>query len=435
MYIIYDLIFLIFAVMLLPVYLFKRKFHRGFLRRFGILPKELGLNRPIWIHAVSVGEAMAVRGLIEELRKIYPASKFVISTVTATGNKIVKNIAKEGDFVTYLPLDFSFIVKNTIDRINPALFIIAETEIWPNLISCLYHKNIPIITVNGRISDSSFKGYLSTKFLLKPVLGKINLFCAQTNRDGERFKSLGVSAEKVKVTGNMKFDAADYTDKKSTAYTDFKKDYADYRSKLNLGSGDKLFVAGSTHAGEEDIILEVYKELQRDFLDLRLLIAPRHPERAGDVERIVNKYGFNSLRITQLNSRTCELADLRTIFILDTVGQLINYYAIADIVFVGGSLVKKGGHNILEPASLGKPVLFGPYMFNFRDIADLFLENKACILVNNRDELRLGISYLLNNPGEAIKLTRSARELILQNQGATKRNAGYIREEVLAYGD
>jgi len=410
----------------------------------GILPRYLSLVNPIWIHAVSVGEAMAVRGLFSGLAKAYADKKFIISTVTSTGNKIAKSIARDNDLVTYLPLDFSFIVRKVIDKANPGLFIIAETEIWPNLISYLYKRNIPVVVVNGRISDNSFKGYMLIKFLLRPILNKVALFCVQTERDAQRLLKLGVYEDKVKVTGNMKFDIKDYTDSKKTCLPEQVRDYTDLKQKLGLEVKGKLFVSASTHPGEEEIILKVYKDLLRDYSSLRLLIAPRHPERAKEVEKTVLKNGFRPFRISQLNGQTGKWFDRltiprtipsevegrangQTVFILDTIGQLMNYYAISDIVFVGGSLVKKGGHNILEPASLGRPVLFGPHMFNFRDIAELFLKNQAAILVHNQKELREKIKDLLSNSSLATQFCQRAQELILGNQGATQKNAGLIK--------
>jgi 3-deoxy-D-manno-octulosonic-acid transferase len=307
-----------------------------------------------------------------------------------------------------------------VDRIQPSVFVIVETEIWPNLISYLYIKNIPVVVVNGRISDASFKGYFSIKFLLKAVLNKISLFCVQTERDAQRLIRLGLTQDKVVITGNMKFDVADYTD--------LQTDYTDFKARLGLAFEDKLLVAGSTHPGEEKITLGVYKNLCNDYPDLRLLIAPRHPERAPEITNLIKKFGFEAVSISLLNSPTRQLANSRTVFVLDTVGQLMDYYAIANLVFVGGSLIKKGGHNILEPASEEKPILFGPYMFNFKDIAQLFLENKACILVHNQEELESGIRDLLNYPVLMATLGRRAKELILQNQGATKRNLRYIKK-------
>lgn len=414
----YDLIFLIFAVISLPLYLVRRRFYQGFMARLGILPSNLKLDCPIWIHAVSVGEAMAIRLLVRELKKENPEKNFVISTITPTGNKIARNIAQPQDFVTYLPFDVGFIIKSVIDRINPCLFIIAETEIWPNLISYLYKKNIPIVIVNGRISDNSFRGYLMIKFLLKPILKKITLFCVQTSRDAQRLNCLGVSEDKIKVTGNMKFDVAVFKiDDSHLSYL---------RQNLGLVPLDRLWVCGSTHTGEEEMILEVYKQLQGDFPSLKLLIAPRHPERSQEVVNLAKKFDFEPLRISLLTARTQELTKPRTVFILDTVGELINYYALAEIVFVGGSLVKKGGQNILEPAWLGKPILFGPYMFNFQDSAELFLANQAALLVNHKKELEAKIRELLIHPRLAQEMGQQAKELIIKNTGATQKNQELI---------
>jgi len=418
MTILYDLIFLGFALIYLPVYLFKGKFHRGFLARLGLLPRGLTLKEPIWIHAVSVGEAMAMRGLVEELRRAYPLKKFVISTVTPTGNKIARSFAKESDFVTYLPLDFSFILRRVIKKINPCIFIIAETEIWPNLITALYKSGIPIAILNARISDASFKGYLAIKYLLKPILNKINIFCAQSENDSSRLNRLGVSLDKIKVTGNMKFDQVLAQG----------LDAAAHKKRIGLNEKDRLLVAGSTHPGEEEILLNTYRGLLKKFPDLYLLLAPRHPERADEVESLVKNLGFKPQRIGSLSS---EIPSLETVFILDTVGELISFYAVADVVFVGGSLVKKGGQNILEPASAGKPVIFGPYMFNFRDIAQIFLNNQAALKVYNQDDLAASVSELLNNNQKAAQLVKNAREVIINNQGATKRNVSLIRKFIV----
>ena len=423
MFIVYNFVTLIITLIYLPVYLFKRKFHSGFLLRLGFLPKNLGLERPIWIHAVSVGETILIRGLLDELRSAYPGKKFVISTVTPTGNKIAKSIAQNDDFVTYLPLDFSFIVRYVLDKINPSLFILAETEIWPNLLSCLHKKNIPVAIINARISDRSFRGYSLVKFLLKPVLDKISMFCVQSKRDAKRLALLGVDENKIRVTGNMKFDALTLN-----------RDYTDKRTNLRITPQEKIFVAASTHPGEEEIALRIYKRLSLKFNDFRLLIAPRRPERAAAIEKLVDKFGFFPVRISQLSRIPLAPgavegppASRNPVFILDTIGQLMDFYAISDIVFVGGSLVKTGGHNILEPAIFGKPVFFGPYMFNFRDIAELFLENQAAVMVHNEEELYAKIDDALNNRLDINSISAKQKDLILRNQGATKNTLACIR--------
>ena len=417
MFLVYDLIFIIFAIVYLPYFLLRKKFHRGFVQRLGVLPTSLELDRPIWIHAVSVGEAKAAEILVKQLRQVYPKKKFILSTVTTTGNKIVHSFRSQDDFVFYLPLDLSFITKGTIRRLRPCVCIIMETEIWPNLITQLNKMGVPVILVNARISDRSFLGYRMIKPLLKPILNKINIFCVQSERDAQRLSVLGVSSNKLQITGNMKFDFKDYTD--------FQRDYTDYKLKLGLEREEKLFVAGSTHQGEEEIIVETYKKLLDEFPNLRLLIAPRHPERSTSVEKLIRKYGFQSIRISQLNLSAIRYP-LSAIFILDTIGQLLSFYAIADIVFIGGSLIKKGGHNILEPAYFSKPILFGPHMFNFREITDLFLAEGAARMISGQAELAKGIRFLLNNPSELKEMSNRGRQLVLENQGATEKNVQRI---------
>lgn len=410
MLIIYDFLYFIAVVFYLPVFLLRRKFHRGMFCRLGVLPKGLTLNRPIWIHAVSLGEAVLIKGLLEELRLAFPDKRFIISTVTPTGNRIARVLAREGDLVTYLPLDLGFIVGAFVKRVNPSLFIVAETEIWPNLLNSLHKKHIPIIAVNARISDNSFKGYYGIKFLIKPILNKVNLFCTQTEHDARRLAHLGVEKSRLRVTGNMKFDLKPQELK-------FKP------SGLRLKFEEQLWVCGSTHPGEEEIILAVYKELLEYFSDLRLLLAPRHPERSSQVARLAQELGFKAIK-TSSGEQSAE--DSKAVYILDSVGELLSFYSIAHIVFVGGSLVNKGGHNILEPAALGKPIIFGAHMSNFRDIAQLFLKNKAALKVQNKEELKNKVRLLLGDPSVIRQLGQAAQDLIKNNQGATQRNLDCI---------
>ncbi|MFC1674487.1 3-deoxy-D-manno-octulosonic acid transferase [Candidatus Omnitrophota bacterium] len=424
MFIFYDLIYLIFIIFYLSVSLLKGKRYPGIKLRLGILPKGVLLDGPVWIHAVSVGEAMAVRQLLEALRKVYPKKNFVISTVTPTGNKIAKTLAGPQDFVTYLPMDLGFIVHKVISRVRPSLFIIVETEVWPNLISCLHRKKIPIAVVNGRISDSSFKGYSRIKLLIRMVLRKVDLFCVQTERDKDRLISLGVDRGNIQATGNMKFDNLIFDEEKVTGSVD------KYRHLLGITKDEKLLLAGSTHPGEEEIILNTYKNLLGDFPDLRLLIAPRHPERSAQIAGLIEKYGFEPERISLLEDESETRLGKKMVFVLDTIGQLIYFYALADIVFVGGSLTKKGGQNILEPTSLGKPVICGPHMFNFRDIADLFISKDAILLARDQEELSLRISSLLKDPSLVSALAGKAKAIISKNRGATAKNLDFITKSI-----
>jgi 3-deoxy-D-manno-octulosonic-acid transferase len=412
-FLIYDLIFFIVGFFYLPYYIFKKKSLKDFLNRF-ILPKDSYLNPTIWLHAVSLGETMAVKPLVRGLRELYPERKIIITTVTSAGKRIAESILpKENTY--YLPLDLSFLMHYFIKKINPSLLILTETELWPNLILSVKQKNVPIVLVNGRISALSFKGYMMVRWLLKPLLKRIDLFLVQTELDEERFLKLGVNKEKIKVTGNMKFDIKDSTD--------LKIDYTDYRKILGLSSKEKLLVAGSTHPGEEKMIIEVYAKLKKKFSFLNLLIAPRHPERSLEIEKLAKEFGFNPIRISQISSI---LNTHYSLLILDTLGQLMNYYALADIVFVGGSLVKIGGHNILEPALFKKPIIFGPYMFNFKDISEEFLRENAGIMVDNSEELYNKIEELLREPKKAVFLGENAYNLIQKNKGITEKNLAWI---------
>lgn len=432
--IIYDFLFLIFVLVCFPFYLLAGKLNAGFFSRLGFLPKRLGSGRPIWIHAVSVGEVVSIKGLLSQLRQVYPDKRVVISTVTATGNKIARGLVKEGDFLTYLPLDFSFIVKRVLKKVNPCIFIIAETEIWPNLISCLYQQKIPVITVNGRISDNSYAGYRAVKLFIRPILKKISRFCVQSDTDALRLRDLGVAEQDIQVTGNVKFDI----NLEAAAGIDFLA----YRKKLGLSEDDRLLVCGSTHHGEEELILKGYPKLLTVFPRLKLLIAARHPQRSKEIASLVVKSGFTPVFISNIDgafsvSQSSPQKNalgaagpvcVKPVFILDVIGELFNYYSAADIVFMGGSLVKKGGHNILEPASLRKPVIFGPHMFNFREISGIFLKNNAAIMAHSGDELADKIKEILASPLAAEEMVNRAYKLIIINKGATLKNIQVIKQ-------
>jgi 3-deoxy-D-manno-octulosonic-acid transferase len=414
--ILYDLINLLFVAAYLPVYLLKKKMHAGFERRLGFYPKDLRFSRPVWIHAVSVGEMINMRQLFAGLTALSPDTQFVLSTVTPTGNTIAAGMARKNDVVTYLPLDLSGIVRGVLDRVNPGLFIIAETEFWPNLLSCLKRRGVPVIIVNGRISDRSISGYMCFRWLLAPLLRGVTLLCMQTQADADRVIRLGARRESVKVTGNMKFDQRGGIPAAQQGIG---------AARLGLRPHEKLWVAGSTHPGEDDQVLAAYKTIVAQYPFVRLLIAPRHPQRAGDLEACIRRHGFEPVRVTQMKTPP---APGSVVFILDTIGELVAYYALADVVFVGGSLVKHGGQNFLEPAFLGKPVMVGPHLFNFRDIAGQFLDRRAMVLVHGADEMARAAGTLLTDAQEVRGLVSRAQELIRDNVGATGRNIGIIKD-------
>lgn len=412
MQIIYDIIIFLFFLVYLPYFLFRRKINKDFFVRLGFIPQELKKHLKdksvIWLHAVSVGELIAARSFIEELKKEFPDKILLISTVTLTANNLAKSIYTP-DIIIYSPIDFSFIVKKFVRIISPCLYLCMETEIWPNIMLALKRNNIPIIIINGRISDKSFKGYKKIKFILKNILNKIDIFSMQTMRDQERIINLGIDKNKVIITGNMKFDL----------------NYSDIQKPLDLKSnlGEIIFIAGSTHPQEEEIILDIYNNLKKEFNTLKLILAPRHIERIKNLERLIKSYNLSYERLSKFS--TFLKSD---ICLVDTIGQLSNLYKIADIVFVGGSLVKRGGHNIIEPAYFAKPILFGNFMFNFRDIADLFLEESAAICIKNKEEFLEKMKFLLKNPKERSLLGERALKLIEKNRGATKRNLELVRK-------
>lgn len=448
MFIFYDLIMFTVGFFYLPYLLFRLATNpswvQGFGMRLGILPKDilqkLSSKETIWLHAVSVGEVMGAETLVESLRLKFPNHRLVISTVTQTGNRVAKRLASRDDVVIYFPLDLSFIVKRMIRKISPRIFLMVETEIWPNFITAAFKEEIPVILVNGRISPRSFKKYRKVRFFLKKVLEKINLFLMQTSKEKAKIISLGAPPDRVKVTGNMKFDQAKLSGPSEEGI-------ARLRDSFSLAENEELFVAGSTHPGEEEIILEAYKTLRLHRRNLRLLLAPRHPERAPQIEKLVTKHGFVPFRVSQLPSPQSQalpsassgpLAEgpranakgnsQLSILILDTIGQLRSIYGLADLVFVGGSLVPRGGHNPIEPACLGKPILFGPWLFNFQAIADAFLEKGAAILVKDKEDLEAQSLRLLGDPSKRKELGAKAKEVVELSLGATKRNIDLVKE-------
>ncbi len=422
--IIYDILFIIFCIFAFPFLLVRGKLHSGYLERLGFIDKDKICKSSIWLHAVSVGEVLSAKELIKLLKTEFPDTRILITTITQTGNRVARDIAAPDAFVTYLPLDISFIIKNFINRFNPKIFIALETEIWPNLIIQLSGKKIPKIILNGRISKRSFKRYRIFSFLVKSILNKIDLLAMQTQEYATRALTLGVPKEKIEVSGNMKFDAL--------KEEDTPEDKKEILSRLALKEEDIFFVAGSTHKGEEEIIVSVYKKAKNTIGNLRLLIAPRHIERTKEVENIVIKFGLQPVRISELGT---DKTDKDCVFILDSLGALKDYYSVCSLAFVGGSLVAVGGHNILEPAYFAKPIIFGRYMHNFSDIKDLFLENNAAIVANDAIELEDSIRIIAKAQLPQVKnMGKKAKQIVDNNRGTTRRNIEIINKVLGAYG-
>lgn len=413
----YDIFFLVFSLFYLPVLLFRRKGHKGFLQKLGAVPEEVKrLERPVWIHAVSVGEAALAGKIAKNIKKKRPEVKIAVSTTTKTGNDMIKKISGGAvDGVFYYPLDLSFIVSAAVKDIDPSAYILIETELWPNLISELERRKIPVILVNGRISDSSFANYKRIGFITSKILKGIISLCMQSDKDAQRVKELGAEDEKIKVTGNIKFDEV-ITSGGGT----FSKE------SLGFSEEDRIIVAGSTHYPEEKHIIDVFKELKRKEPKLKLILAPRHVERKEAVKIYIEKAKEKCTLLTDILNEKKKEAD---IVLVDTIGHLKDLYRIATMVFIGGSLVNKGGQNPIEAASWGKAILFGPYMSNFKEVSRVFLENNAAICVENSGELKEKLLYLLDSPAEREKIEANALDVIRKNQGAISRTV----EEVEKY--
>ena len=370
-------------------------------------PAAAGNSSLIWIHAVSVGEVIASLPLLQRLKDRYPSAILVLSTITDTGQKIAMGKAPEGTKVIYLPFDLKFILKRTLKNIQPNLFITLETELWPNLLATLKQHKIPAVVMNGRISDDAFKGYKRIKFFMRGIIGNVDLFCMQDAVYAERIKELGAPEDRIRVLGSFKFDTL---------------------PSLHIPEWTKLLshpviIAGSTHRGEEELILASFTKLKKDFPDLTLIIAPRHPERFGEVEGLVKAKGLPYVKRSQLSADSpIHLptdSPFPCIAILDAVGELASAYGVSDVAVIGGSFIEHGGQNLLEPAFWGKPIICGPHMENF-PFAKEFYEKGAAIETDS-SSLCEKLKELLQSPEKMKSMGNKAKDLHNEKAGAVER--------------
>jgi 3-deoxy-D-manno-octulosonic-acid transferase len=420
MYLIYSLLFTLGALVTAPYYLWKRRDELSGARwreRFGKLPESF--QQPergaIWIHAVSVGETLAVARLTREMQAVFPGRKIFMSSVTPAGRAAGEGRipAVAGRF--YLPLDWRRAVRSTLDRIQPSLLVIVETELWPNLLRAAHDSGTRIILINARLSTRSFGRYRLLRPFMRRVLEDVDMICAQSEADADRFRQLGALPERVVLSGNLKFDSEP---PRSAAFS---------RLLENAISGKgraPVLIAASTMAGEEPMVLEAWSGLRSHYPGALLILAPRHPARFDEVARILTAGGHSFVRRTRLTSP--DVADLSRlavseVLLLDSIGELAGVLELADVVFMGGSLVPTGGHNILEAAYWAKPVLFGPHMENFRDIARLFLDAHACLQVRDGNELATSVLGLFADRMAAWELGERGKQVLAQHAGATAR--------------
>jgi 3-deoxy-D-manno-octulosonic-acid transferase len=398
-----------------------RRYRESVIPRLGFLPRTLKESPQqesvFWIHAVSVGEVMAAAPLVKRLRQSYPQARLLVSTITQTGQATAAQKLPEADEIFYFPYDLPWIVAKVIRKISPSIFIFLETEIWPNFLFALAQERIPAVMVNGRLSSGSYKGYRLLLPFFRKVLGTVSLFSVQTDLDRERLVALGVDPRKVVRTGNMKYDQAIVSSSEGPE---------DVKKGLKLPTSCRLIMAGSTHEGEEEAITACYRKLVRAYPNTRLMLAPRHLDRLEKIEGLLHRQGFMSVRKTKVESAAFSVLPPETVILLDTLGELQRLYSAASLVFVGGSLVPVGGHNVLEPAACAKPILFGPYMENFKEIAQYLMEKEAACQVADADRLFERMLWLLEDPLRADVMGGKAREVVLEQQGVVEKNLDLI---------
>ncbi|MBI4431181.1 MAG: tetraacyldisaccharide 4'-kinase [Candidatus Omnitrophica bacterium] len=409
----YDLVFLFFALLAFPRFVFRLRQAKDpfcLLReRWGFLSDEvcakLDGRAVVWVHAVSVGEVLGVKRLLERAMEKFPQFQFVLSVTTPTGYSIAQEKVM-GVPLFYAPFDISWATRRVLHKLNPRTLLLMETEIWPNLILACADRGVKIGLINGRLSPKSFRRYFSIRALLRPLLELISFFAVQTEQDRERFQALGAQSERVFLTGNLKFD--DVTEEIAV-------NPAALREKLNIPQDARIFLAGSTHPGEEEFLLDVQTELLRKHSRLFLILAPRHAERADCVLSLTKRANLGAGLFSKPVTG-------KQVLVVDVMGKLRELYAIADVVFMGGSLIRHGGQNPVEAIRFARGVISGPFVFNFQQIFDILRENGAAQIVHSREELIRAADELLSDAVKRREMGEKARQVVLNLRGATEKH-------------
>ncbi|HLF10604.1 MAG TPA: lipid IV(A) 3-deoxy-D-manno-octulosonic acid transferase [Gammaproteobacteria bacterium] len=388
--------------------------------RFGFV-RRLGGHRAIWVHAVSVGEVRSSAALIEALAERYSKHRLVVTTMTPTGSEQVRELFGDRVDHCYVPYDFPDAVRRFLDRVRPEVAVIAETEFWPNIFAACKQRGIPLLLVNGRVSQASLRGYLRVPKIARAMFAQADLLCAQTRTDAQRLRNLGAPEKRIKVTGNLKFDV----ELPATLLEQGQ------RLRDQWGRERPVWIAASTHGGEESKVLDAFALLRVVLPDLLLVLVPRHPERFQSVARLCRRRGFN----TALRSRALGCLSTGTqILVGDTMGELQRLYAAADVAFIGGSLVPKGGQNLLEACAVRVPVIFGPHMFHFEEISAMALERGAARQVHGVEELAAAAALYFEQPELRRAAGRAGYTLVTDNQGALLRTLDLMSEALHAFG-
>lgn len=430
MQLLYNIAAIIIVILIIPMFMVRSVREKGFVERIrqslGFFP-EHALDKVekkdcIWVHAASVGEIVATSPLIKEFRKEFPKSPILVSVVTTSGYEMANRIIKDADAIIYFPLDLPWLAGHVLRRIRPRVFLPVETELWPNFLRTARKIHVPVMMVNGRISDKSVKQYKHLHSLLRNMIGTVKLFAMQSPIDAEYIMRLGAPQELVTVTGNTKFDQT---------YTDVSpEEKQKIIEEMGLSKNDGIFLAGSTHRGEEEAVLQAFKAVRETHPHARLVIAPRELLRTMEVVHLCRKAGFSVTTRTKLQNEAPQDED---IVILDTIGELGKVYSIGDVVFVGGSLVPHGGHNILEPAAHGKAIIVGSHMFNFKDTYALFKNRDACLTVKNGEELAKQVTRLFDEPEHRHRMEEETRAIVRENKGASRKSATLLHQMLEGY--
>jgi 3-deoxy-D-manno-octulosonic-acid transferase len=439
-----DCVYLLAAFAITPTVVYRMvrygRYRAGWSNRFGrITRKDPALKKCIWLHAVSLGEVNAAKTLVEELENRFGDFEIVISTTTDTGFARATAVFGANYKVFYFPLDFSCMMRRAFHGIQPAICLLMELEVWPNFVLIADQLHIPVVVVNGRLSDKSFSRYKKIKPFAKEIFRKLSLVLAQTDEYAQRFIEIGSRGKRVIVTGSLKYDTAQITDKVEGTDTLAEQLFGKIKNRKSKlvrrpsgGIKNPLWVAGATGNNEEQILLDVYKNLkqQKQFSDLRLAIVPRKPERFDEVAELIKQNGFDLIRYSDIKNEGQQSSIVRrpsSIVILgDTMGDLRKFYSLATIIFAGRSLVPLGGSDIIEAAALGKCTIFGPSTYNFQQTADALLAAQGGIMVKDKQELLETLQKCLNEPDFAEKIAHNGQEVIRKNQGATKKTIDQI---------
>ncbi|MCL4142917.1 UNVERIFIED_CONTAM: hypothetical protein GTU68_064737 [Idotea baltica] len=397
------------------------EYRKRLVERFGFVPTVPVDQKVIWVHAVSVGETLAAVPMITQLQSQYPEYLLVVTTMTPTGSARVKSVFGDSVYHVYAPYDLPDILNRFISTVHPDLLVIMETELWPNLIHHCHKEDIPVVVANARLSEKSAKGYQKFSSLTAPMLQKLSCVAAQHQNDGARFTSLGLGGTQLSVTGNIKFDV-NLDDEVKTQAGLLKSQWRGERER-------PIFLAASTHRGEDRIILDGFEQIRSHFPELLLVLVPRHPERFDEVAELCVQQGLNVCHRSSEGS----LSSSDQVLLGDTMGELLLFFGACDIAFVGGSLVPVGGHNLIEPAIWAIPVLSGPHLFNFSEASRLLRESQGMVICEDASAIAEEVVALLQNPQSATRMGQAAKSVTDNNRGALGRLLVIIEHQLLSH--